>query len=127
MPDVVHGWRRAGGEDGGKELALELEATGDAQFAVRRPMQRESADNTKTEAEQALSAAFAAVARHAAGKARSRSCARTRSTFRCEGLLHRRVEEWKYSDLRALMREAKPLAGLVGASRKATSRRSYRR
>src|SRR5262249_53776464 len=31
--------------------------------------------------------------------------------FAAEGLPHRRVEDWKYTDLRALMREAKPLAG----------------
>src|SRR5205085_9215362 len=30
--------------------------------------------------------------------------------FAKAGLPHRRVEEWKYTDLRALMREAKPLA-----------------
>ena len=30
--------------------------------------------------------------------------------FAATGLPHRRVEEWKYTDLRALMREAKPLA-----------------
>src|SRR5215207_2238814 len=30
--------------------------------------------------------------------------------FARTGLPHRRVEEWKYTDLRALMREAKPLA-----------------
>jgi Fe-S cluster assembly protein SufD len=30
--------------------------------------------------------------------------------FAKEGLPHRRVEDWKYTDLRALMREAKPLA-----------------
>lgn len=32
--------------------------------------------------------------------------------FEAQGLPHRRVEEWKYTDLRALMREAKPLATL---------------
>jgi Fe-S cluster assembly protein SufD len=31
-----------------------------------------------------------------------------------DGLPHRRVEEWKYTDLRALMRDAKPLADLPG-------------
>ncbi len=31
--------------------------------------------------------------------------------FAKEGLPHRRVEDWKYTDLRALMRDAKPLAG----------------
>src|SRR5579862_7092748 len=30
--------------------------------------------------------------------------------FAKEGLPHRRIEEWKYTDLRALMRDAKPLA-----------------
>src|SRR5437763_10542311 len=30
--------------------------------------------------------------------------------FEAEGLPSRRVEEWKYTDLRALMRELKPLA-----------------
>ena len=30
--------------------------------------------------------------------------------FDASGLPHRRIEEWKYTDLRALMREAKPLA-----------------
>ena len=40
------------------------------------------------------------------------SSARPHSTlFAKEGLPHRRVEEWKYTDLRALMRDAKPLAG----------------
>jgi Fe-S cluster assembly protein SufD len=31
-----------------------------------------------------------------------------------EGLPHRRIEEWKYTDLRALMKDAKPLAGVPG-------------
>ncbi|MGC2124443.1 MAG: Fe-S cluster assembly protein SufD, partial [Xanthobacteraceae bacterium] len=30
--------------------------------------------------------------------------------FAREGLPHRRVEDWKYTDLRALMRDARPLA-----------------
>src|SRR6202050_2868249 len=30
--------------------------------------------------------------------------------FAKEGLPHRRIEDWKYTDLRALMRDAKPLA-----------------
>jgi Fe-S cluster assembly protein SufD len=30
--------------------------------------------------------------------------------FEAKGLPHRRVEEWKYTDLRAMMRDAKPLA-----------------
>ena len=31
--------------------------------------------------------------------------------FEAQGLPHRRVEQWKYTDLRALLRDAKPLAG----------------
>ena len=36
--------------------------------------------------------------------------------FEADGLPHRRVEEWKYTDLRALMRDAKPLAGKPDAA-----------
>jgi Fe-S cluster assembly protein SufD len=39
--------------------------------------------------------------------------------FAKQGLPHRRVEEWKYTDLRALMREAKPLAAPPDAAAKA--------
>ncbi len=42
--------------------------------------------------------------------------------FAKEGLPHHRVEEWKYTDLRALMREAKPLAGAPGAAAKARAK-----
>ena len=35
--------------------------------------------------------------------------------FTAQGLPHRRVEEWKYTDLRALMPEVHPLAGLLPA------------
>lgn len=39
--------------------------------------------------------------------------------FAREGLPHRRLEDWKYTDLRALMREAKPLAAPPDAAAKA--------
>ncbi len=42
--------------------------------------------------------------------------------FETAGLPHRRVEEWKYTDLRALMREAKPLAPYPDAAAKARAR-----
>ena len=35
--------------------------------------------------------------------------------FASLGLPHRRVEEWKYTDLRALMPEVHPLAGILPA------------
>ncbi|MDI3471349.1 MAG: Iron-sulfur cluster assembly protein SufD [Pseudolabrys sp.] len=41
--------------------------------------------------------------------------------FDAQGLPHRRVEEWKYTDLRALVRDAKPLAAPPDASAKATA------
>jgi Fe-S cluster assembly protein SufD len=42
--------------------------------------------------------------------------------FAKEGLPHRRIEEWKYTDLRALMRDAKPLASPPDASAKARAK-----
>ena len=65
----------------------------------------------KTPAEQALTAAYAAARAKLPGKgaiADLREAAFQR--FDAVGLPHRRIEEWKYTDLRALMREAKPLA-----------------
>ena len=65
----------------------------------------------KTPAEQALSAAYTAARGKLPGKGSIpdlREAAFQR--FDAAGLPHRRIEEWKYTDLRALMREAKPLA-----------------
>ena len=42
--------------------------------------------------------------------------------FAKEGLPHRRIEDWKYTDLRALMRDAKPLASPPDAAAKARAR-----
>jgi len=42
--------------------------------------------------------------------------------FTKQGLPHRRIEEWKYTDLRALMRDAKPLASPPDASAKARAK-----
>jgi Fe-S cluster assembly protein SufD len=74
----------------------------------------------KTAAETALATSFAAVKRAlpgAAAVAALREDAFRR--FDTEGLPHRRIEEWKYTDLRALMRDAKPLAGVPDAAAKA--------
>jgi Fe-S cluster assembly protein SufD len=73
----------------------------------------------KTPAEQALATAFAAARDTLPGKgavAALREDAFQR--FDARGLPHRRVEEWKYTDLRALMRDAKPLAGPARAKPK---------
>ncbi|MGA7387485.1 MAG: Fe-S cluster assembly protein SufD [Pseudolabrys sp.] len=65
----------------------------------------------KTPAEQALSAAFAAARVMLPGKG---AVAALRDDafrhFDTRGLPHRRVEEWKYTDLRALMRDLYPVA-----------------
>jgi len=77
----------------------------------------------KTAAEGALAANFAAARRALPGAgavAALREDAFAR--FESDGLPHRRVEEWKYTDLRALMREARPLAGVPDAATKARAR-----
>jgi Fe-S cluster assembly protein SufD len=71
----------------------------------------------RTAAETALAASFAEVKRKLPGVPDLREAAFRR--FETAGLPHRRVEEWKYTDLRALMREAKPPAELPDAAAKA--------
>jgi Fe-S cluster assembly protein SufD len=65
----------------------------------------------KTAAESGLAESFAAAK---AGLPGAPAVAALREDafrrFDVQGLPHRRVEEWKYTDLRALMRDAKPLA-----------------
>ncbi|MFZ2137326.1 MAG: Fe-S cluster assembly protein SufD [Xanthobacteraceae bacterium] len=71
----------------------------------------------RTAAETALAANFAAAKASlpgADGVAALREEAFRR--FEAGGLPSRRIEEWKYTDLRALMREAKPLAPLPDAA-----------
>src|SRR6516165_5501152 len=77
----------------------------------------------KTAAETALAQSFAAVKRalpgaSAIGALREDAFRR----FETEGLPHRRVEERKYTDLRALMRDAKQLAGVPDAAAKARAK-----
>jgi Fe-S cluster assembly protein SufD len=77
----------------------------------------------KTAAELALGEAFAVAKSKLPGQGKVadlREAAFRR--FDAQGLPHRRVEEWKYTDLRALMREAKPLASPPDASTKARAR-----
>jgi Fe-S cluster assembly protein SufD len=73
----------------------------------------------RTAAESALALNFAAAKSKLPGVneiAALRDAAFRR--FEAEGLPSRRVEEWKYTDLRALMAEAKPLARLPDAAAK---------
>ncbi len=73
----------------------------------------------KTPAEQALVDAYA-VARGTLPGGKSVAVLREDAfkRFDARGLPHRRVEEWKYTDLRALMREAAPLASPPDAAAK---------
>jgi Fe-S cluster assembly protein SufD len=64
----------------------------------------------KTAAEQGLADAYASAKAKLPGKAAIASLREDAfKRFEVSGLPHRRVEEWKYTDLRALMREALPL------------------
>jgi Fe-S cluster assembly protein SufD len=74
----------------------------------------------RTAAETALSTSFAAEKARLPGVPESREAAFRH--FEAVGLPHRRVEEWKYTDLRAFMREARPLAALPDGSTKARAR-----
>jgi Fe-S cluster assembly protein SufD len=74
----------------------------------------------KTPAEQALSAAYEAARGRLPGIAALREDAFER--FAVAGLPNRRVEEWKYTDLRALMREAYPMAPPPDAAAKARAK-----
>jgi Fe-S cluster assembly protein SufD len=77
----------------------------------------------KTAAETALAEAFAAAKGRLPGSAAiaERRAAAFRR-FQKDGLPHRRVEDWKYTDLRALMRDAKPLANPPDAAAKERAR-----
>ena len=71
----------------------------------------------KTDAEKALAAAYETARGKLPGLASVRADAFKQ--FETQGLPHRRVEEWKYTDLRALMREAFPIAAPPDAAAKA--------
>jgi Fe-S cluster assembly protein SufD len=77
----------------------------------------------KTAAETALAEAFA---RRKTSLPGSRTIAARRDAafrrFERLGLPHRRVEDWKYTDLRALMRDGKPLAEAPGAAAKSAAK-----
>ena len=74
----------------------------------------------KTAAETALAHVYAeARSRLPGDDAIAAQRAAAFDVFAKEGLPHRRVEDWKYTDLRALMRDAKPLAAPPDAQAKA--------
>jgi len=89
----------------------------------RREVMNAEVTPIKTAAETALADAFL---RRQAALPGGREIAGLREAafrrFERSGLPHRRVEEWKYTDLRALMREGKPLAQAPDASAKAAAK-----
>src|SRR3989442_1534144 len=74
----------------------------------------------KNAAEQQLAAEWAAAKAKLPGAAPQREAAFER--FAATGLPHRRVEEGKYTDLRTMMRDAKPLATPPDAAAKAQAK-----
>jgi len=77
----------------------------------------------KTAAETALANSFTAAKDRLPGAGPLASLrAEAFQRFNASGLPHRRVEEWKYTDLRALMRDAKPLAGPPDAAARARAK-----
>lgn len=77
----------------------------------------------KTAAEQTLADTYATAKSALPGSeaVQARRDAAFRQ-FESEGLPNRRVEEWRYTDLRAFMREAKPIAGPPSAEAKELAR-----
>src|SRR3569833_4156928 len=83
--------------------------------------------NMMTPAEQALSAAYAAARAALPGKGAVASLREQAfERFEERGLPHRRGEEWKYTDLRALLREMAPLAAAPDAAAKAKAEEAGR-
>jgi Fe-S cluster assembly protein SufD len=81
----------------------------------------------KTAAETALAQTFAQARDRLPGD--EAIAARRNAAFDLfakQGLPHRRIEEWKYTDLRALMRDAKPLASPPDTSAKARAKEAGR-
>src|ERR1700759_2415442 len=77
----------------------------------------------KTAAETALADAFSSAKGRLPGDAAvAQLRERAFRQFETRGLPHRRVEEWKYTDLRALMRDALPLAPPPDAAAKAKAK-----
>jgi Fe-S cluster assembly protein SufD len=75
---------------------------------------------TKTKAEQALTQSFEAVAaRLPGGRAVAEARKAAIGVFSALGLPHRRIEQWKYTDLRNALKEAMPPA--TGELAKATA------
>ena len=93
-------------KSGGKELALELEAYGYADYREIEAADMAELTLMRTPTETALVQAFDAAKATLPGDVDR--APRLSKLFNRNGLPHRRVEDFKYTDLRALMREVAP-------------------
>jgi Fe-S cluster assembly protein SufD len=81
----------------------------------------------KTETGRALSSVFAVARDRLPGAGKVADVRRQAfEAFERAGLPHRRIEEWKYTDLRALMREVLPLAAAPDAKVLARARKALK-
>jgi Fe-S cluster assembly protein SufD len=81
----------------------------------------------KTTAEQALAETYAAARPTLPGDGKVGALREAAfGRFEALGLPHRRIEEWKYTDLRARMRDSKPIAGPPDAGAKARAEQAGR-
>src|SRR6202158_1220866 len=107
-------------KSGGKELALELEDSGYAQFEDALAENTDFAMNVelaKTETGRALSDIFSIVQDRLPGAGKVADLRRQAfEAYERAGLPHRRIEDWKYTDLRVLMREVLPSAAVPDAA-----------
>jgi len=75
---------------------------------------------TKTKVEQALSHSFEAVAaKLPGGRVMTEARKAAIGAFAALGLPHRRIEQWKWTDLRSALKE--PLSPAVGATPRASA------
>jgi Fe-S cluster assembly protein SufD len=76
----------------------------------------------RTAAETDVLQRFADIEDSLPGSAATHADRRTRmALFERDGLPHRRVEQWKYTDLRTLVRQIAPIAGTAGAAETPTA------
>ena len=128
VPDIVHVLSKGRiVKTGGKELAQQLEEDrlrripGRSRCGrIRKSSAMAELTLMKNAAEQQLAAEWQAARSRLPGAAPLREAAFAQ--FARTGLPHRRVEEWKYTDLRALMRDAKPLAAPPDEAAKARAK-----
>ena len=124
VPDRVHVLSEGRvARSGGPELALELEESGYAEFGGRPRPKGTAMDlpvqQFRTKAEQAYLDLFEAAEKALPGARDpfvSKLRAKAIETYGRLGLPHRRIEAWKYTDLRARLADVNPLVKADGVA-----------